>query len=457
MERWKKGLFFLVASIGVFALFAVKNMQPDIPLKPALNKAKWVEITELKKESIAPIVTVFGLVEAKKNWQAVAEISGKMQHLSPLLEEGQIVTKGTEVARFELKDIELNLQKAASELEIKKAKIETLEQEEKNLKAVLVIERDGLAISEKEYKRQKNLKNKGLNSQSSLEKEQKNWLLQKSKVQELENRLALMPAEKRILLIEKETALISLAQIERELEKARIKLPFDARIGKVEVVENEYVSAKQLLFSANGLSGFEVEASISLHDYYRLFVNDFTQKQTDPLIDFADIKAKVKLENAGDITWPAYITRVSDTFSAKNASLSLFLAIELSQADKKARFPILFSGMFMAVELEGVPRMQWVVPERALRGNKLYLFDEGVLRIKPVKVLYRVAEKVVIQGQFKTGQKVVLNDLIPAVDGMALSVLPLKEGSSKAVILDKKNQQEMRNAEPMALSKGYDL
>ncbi len=424
MERWKKGLFFLVSSIGVFVLITVKNMQPEIPLKPALNKARWVELVELKKESIAPIVTVFGLVEAKQKWQAVAEISGKIQLLSPLLEEGQIVSKGTELARFELEDIELNLQKAANELEIKKANIETLLQEEKNLNAILLIEQDGLAISEKEYTRQKNLKNKGLNSQSSLEKEQQNWLLQKSKVQELKNRLALIPAEKQILLIEKDAALISLAQIEREREKAYIRSPFDARIGKVEVVENEYVSANQHLFSANGLSGFEVEASISLHDYYRLFVNDFTKKGIDPLTDFADIKASVKLEDAKGIKWPAIITRISDTFSAKKASLSLFLSIEPNQNDDKTHFPILFSGMFVAVTLRGVPRMQWVVPEKALRGNKLYLFDKGRLRIKPVEVLYRVNEKVVIQGEFEKGQQVVLNDLIPAVGGMALSVLP---------------------------------
>ncbi len=424
MERWKKGLFFLVSSIGVFVLITVKNMQPEIPLKPALNKARWVELVELKKESIAPIVTVFGLVEAKQKWQAVAEISGKIQLLSPLLEEGQIVSKGTELARFELEDIELNLQKAANELEIKKANIETLLQEEKNLNAILLIEQDGLAISEKEYTRQKNLKNKGLNSQSSLEKEQQNWLLQKSKVQELKNRLALIPAEKQILLIEKDAALISLAQIEREREKAHIRSPFDARIGKVEVVENEYVSANQHLFSANGLSGFEVEASISLHDYYRLFVNDFTKKGIDPLTDFADINASVKLEDAKGIKWPAIITRISDTFSAKKASLSLFLSIEPNQNDDKTHFPILFSGMFVAVTLRGVPRMQWVVPEKALRGNKLYLFDKGRLRIKPVEVLYRVNEKVVIQGEFEKGQQVVLNDLIPAVGGMALSVLP---------------------------------
>ncbi len=429
MERWKKGLFFLVSSIGILALFTVKNIQPEIPLKPALNKAKWVEVTELKKELIAPKVTVFGLVEAKENWQAVAELNGKIEFLSPLLEEGQFVNKGSELARFELKDIALNLQKAASELERKNVNIETLLQEEKNLRAVLLIEQDGLALSEKEYNRQKNLKNKGVNSQSSLEKEQKNWLLQKSKVQEIKNRLALIPAEKRILLIEKEAALISLAQIEREREKAHIKMPFDGRISKVEIVENEYVSANQFLFSANGLSGFEIKASISLHDYYRLFVNDFTKKEIDPLIDFADIKASVKLEDVKDIRWPASITRVSDTFSAKNASLSLFLSIEQNQADKKARFPILFNGMFVAVELKGVSRMQWVVPEKALRGNKLYLFEEGVLRIKTVKVLYRVNEKVVIQGQLQAGQQVVLNDLIPAVDGMALAVLPSNESA----------------------------
>ena len=77
--------------------------------------------------------------------------------------------------------------------------------------------------------------------------------------------------------------------------------------------------------------------------------------------------------------------------------------------------------MFVKAEIEGLANPSWVVPERALHGDKIYLMDESQrLKVVNVEVLYRRDNQVVIRGEFKTGDKLVLNDVLPAIEGMLL-------------------------------------
>ncbi len=451
MENSKKWLFFLISGIGVLLFFTLKNSHPEIPLKPALTKTKGVDVLTLKKEVIAPVITAFGRVEVKDTWQGVAQISAEIDYLHPQLEVGQYLSKGTELVRFNVIDSELAQQKKAADVLIKKAKLAAFEQEEKNQRAILVIEQESLVISKKEYQRQKNLKTKGLNSQSSLEKEQKAFLLQKIKVQELQNKLALMPTEKRILSAELDNALIALKQSLREIEKARVVLPFNARISRVDVVENEYVAAKQTLVSANGLAHFEVAAQISVADYFHLFSDYFTQTEKKKRAPFAlnQISAKVILQTGSlTKTWPARLVRVSDTLTPDQGTLAVFLVIEqvlnqqTSGSNQQVFFPEIFNDMFVSIELKGKPALQWVIPEKALRGDKLYFFDEGKLRIEQVDVLFRLDDKVIIGGNFKEGAPLVITDLIPAVDGMGLSILTLDGKTQETHSLEKNTIKE---------------
>ncbi len=66
----------------------------------------------------------------------------------------------------------------------------------------------------------------------------------------------------------------------------------------------------------------------------------------------------------------------------------------------------------------------WVIPERALHGDKIYLVDENnALQILSVTVLFRRAGKVAIGGELSSQQQLIVNDLLPAVSGMALQVV----------------------------------
>lgn len=123
------------------------------------------------------------------------------------------------------------------------------------------------------------------------------------------------------------------------------------------------------------------------------------------------------------------MARVSETVDANQATAGVILEIEQDYRElNPTSLPPLVNGMFVRAYIEGQANPNWVIPERALHGNKIYLMDEqNRLRIVPVTVLFRRDNQVVIDGELSHGQKLIVNDLLPAIEGMQL-----KEASSEA-------------------------
>ena len=56
----KKPLFFPALAVGVIGLVVAINLKPDLPTKPAGDRARLVETVSLEKQMIAPLAVGFG-------------------------------------------------------------------------------------------------------------------------------------------------------------------------------------------------------------------------------------------------------------------------------------------------------------------------------------------------------------------------------------------------------------
>jgi len=86
--------------------------------------------------------------------------------------------------------------------------------------------------------------------------------------------------------------------------------------------------------------------------------------------------------------------------------------------------PPLSKGMFVNVVMRGKKSMQRVlVPRSAVRANTVYVADEdNRLRRRSVKILFSQGDISVVEQGLEPGERVVVTDLVPAVDGMLLQV-----------------------------------
>ena len=426
MKISKKLLFFPALAVGVIGLVVAINFKLDLPTKPAGDRARLVETVSLEQQMIAPLAVGFGRVVPKVEWKAIAEVTGQIVYRHPDLEKGQIIAAGTEVLKIDPLDYELKLVQAEADLKSSQTSLAKLNQEEDNLKQTLKIEKNRLVISNKELQRRQDLRKKGLTSQSDVDLQQQSALSQQKLVLDIANQIALMPDEKRVAEAVIKVNVSKVKEAQRSLDKTTITLPRAMRIAQVDIEQNQVVNIQQEMFIAHGINVMEVEAQLSIHDMQTL-ASSFNQFPRDaagiPNPYEAPIKASIQLNSGNlNLSWPAKVARISETVDENQATAGIILEIaqDYSQLQPDSATPLV-NGMFVKAEIEGVANLSWVVPERALHGDKVYLMDDNQrLQVVNVEVLYRRDNQVVVSGQLQAGDKLILNDVLPAIEGMLL-------------------------------------
>ncbi|WP_333913630.1 efflux RND transporter periplasmic adaptor subunit [Vibrio coralliirubri] len=442
MKINKKLLFFPALAVGVIGLVAAINLKPDLPTKPAGDRARLVDTVSLEQQLIAPLAVGFGKVVPKVEWKAIAEVTGQIVYRHPDLEKGQVIPAGTVVLKVDPLDYELKLIQAEADLKSSQTSLAKLNQEEDNLNQTLKIEKNRLVISNKELQRKQDLRKKGLTSQSDVDLQQQSALSQQKLVLDIANQIALMPDEKRVAEAVIKVNVSKVKEAQRSLDKTTITLPRAMRIAQVDIEQNQVVNLQQEMFIAHGINVMEVEAQLSIHDMQTL-ASSFNQFPRDaagiPNPYEAPIKASIQLNSGNlNLSWPAKVARISETVDENQATAGIILEIaqDYSQLQPDSATPLV-NGMFVKAEIEGVANLSWVVPERALHGDKVYLMDDSQrLQVINVEVLYRRGNQVVVSGELQAGDKLVLNDVLPAIEGMLL-----RESNSEEAELESDTQE----------------
>ena len=426
MKINKKLLFFPALAIGVITLVLAIKLKPDLPIQPASDRARLVDTVPLQLRAMAPQAIGYGKITPKVEWKAIAEVTGKIVYRHPKLEKGQILQTGTEILRIDPLDYQLKLVQAQADLKSAQTSLAKLNQEEQNLRQTLKIERNRLVIANKELERKQNLLTKGLISQSDVDQQEQSVLSQRKLALDIENQIALMPEEKQLAEALVKVNLSKVEEAQRSLAKTIITLPNDLRIAQVDVEQDQVVNLQQTMVTAHGIDVMEVEAQLSIHDMHTLAssIGEFNRDTSGiPQPDMTFIDASIELSSGNmQASWPAKVSRISETVDLNQATAGVILEIEQDYRDlNPGSVPPLVNGMFVRAFIEGQQNPSWVIPERALHGDKIYLMGEdNKLEIKPVSVLYRRDNQVIIDGQLKQGDKLILNDLLPAINGMLL-------------------------------------
>ncbi len=426
MSLSRKLLFFPFLAVGIGLLvFAVKS-QKDLPVEPVAERARLVDVVTLEKTPIAPTVIGYGQLTPKSEWKAISEVTGQVLFRHPDLEKGKILEAGTEVLRIDPIDYQLKLAQAEADLSTSKTNLKKLTLENANLKETIKIEESRLVLSEKELSRKQNLVSRGLASQSDVDAQQQSYLSQQKLVQEMRNTLTLFPEEKSAAEAAVRVSEANVKQAKILLDKTIISLPTTMRIAQVEIERNQVVNMQQSMFTGHSIATLEVEAQLSIHDLQTLATTVGakeipTYNNVLPALD--KMSATVTLSSGQLVAeYPARVARLSDSVDVNQATVGVILEIEQDLSDNASQAkPVLVNGMFVMAKITGAEQELLHIPERALHGDRVYVMDEqDTLDIRQVRVLYRQQQQVIIEGDIAEGDRLVVNDLLPAIEGMKL-------------------------------------
>ncbi|GAA4875579.1 efflux RND transporter periplasmic adaptor subunit [Ferrimonas pelagia] len=407
---------------GLLVLILAVVLRPSAPVNEAYDRARLVEVTALQQAELAPQITGFGRVQPKVIWQAVAELGGPVRTRHPELETGRLLKQGTVLLEVDPLEYELRLAQAEADGNAARAQLTRVDQNASNLRDSLELEQGRLSLAQAETERQASLKAQGLVSSSELDSQRQSLLAQRKLVQELENQLRLLPDDRKVAQAQLKVAQAAVADARRRLSQTRILMPFDGRIAAVNVETDQVISANQVLVEVHGIDQMEVEAAVSLHDMRSLLTGSGSVGGD---IDVAalGLSASVQLDTGRfQANWPARVIRVRESVDPTQATVGVVLAIEQDYGELDlATRPPLIAGLFVSAQIRAPQQSAYVVPARALRGDKLYVMTAAQqLRIVPVEVRFRQGDQVAIHGEFVEGEQVILNDLLPAVAGMSL-------------------------------------
>jgi RND family efflux transporter MFP subunit len=417
--HWKTFLFLPPILVAI-ALFGLAVKSKTIPERLDIKEqATSVRVIEVKPMALVPRAIGYGTVEPGRSWEAVAEVQGRVVYVNPRLKEGNILEAGEVIILVDPRDYEL----AISQLD---AQLQELVVQEKNTRALLVIEERTATLAKKELERKIKLLKKGSSTQTSVDTAERTVIASRQATQSHRNILALIPTSRQVLLDKLEIARLDLARCE-------IVTPFALRISKTQTELAQYISKGKVIATGDGIESADITAQLSLDKMISLIdpkhsENASRSKITSQLPKMMGLTAEVRLRTGEHtLTWPAQLSRIKQTIDPNTRTIGIVVTVDKPYAMARPGIrPPLTRNMFVEVELRGSPKQdQLVIPRTALHGRNVYILNaQNRLTRQKVEIAFFQGHMAILESGLEQGMILIVSDLIPAVDDMLLDPIP---------------------------------
>lgn len=439
MKTWLKKPIILpiLVVLGVLALIIIKSGKSAPTAGTVKEYATPVETQSLQATSITPYAIGYGTAKPSSNLNVPAEVSAEISWIHPKLKQGANLKAGTEVVKFETRDIELTLSKTKADLTSQSTRVAELDLEERNAEQQLQLSQQKYELAKAEYERKKALAKQGAIANSTVDTEQRNLITQETDLENMKLKLALYPKQRELLGSEIKIAKAQIEEQERNLSRTRVFLPFNARIGSVNVEKGSFISKGSTLFVAQGKNNMEILTQIPAKKMLPLLSHAIGKKVSDSTASLQKklgLKAKVFwVDGPESAFWSAKVLRSNDSIDSKTRSIGLIVGIDNAVEQEVIGIrPPIFKGMYLKVEITGNSFNAIKIPRSALHQGNLYLMNnENRLVIEKAQVAFVQGDEAIL-SQAPSLASLILTDLIPAVHGMLLQPVPVTSQNTTA-------------------------
>lgn len=416
-------------ALGVAMLVILVGGRQAPERLPPSEHARKVRVITVPSVTVVPRALGYGIVQPATVWEAVAEVSGRILEINPLLRKGSILPRGAVLLRLDPADYQLAAAQIEAYMGGVRAQLAEIGIKGENTRASLAIEERGLQLSLNDIERKRQLLERKAVSQAAVDQEERNVLGHRQSVQALENILNLIPAERQILESQLAVLRAQMEDVQLDLQRTIVTAPFDGRIAEVNVERTQFVRLGTVMAVIDGIDVAEVTAQLSVDKILGVVSADdrpdFSAASiAEELPDLLGLDPVVRLR-AGDrvLEWAARLARISDTVDPQTRTIGVIVAVDdpYTQGRPGVR-PPLTKNMFVEVELRGRPRDgQVVVPRSALHDDRVFIVGpDNRLEIRAVDVTFEQANFAVIGNRLQAGERVVVSDLVPAISGALL-------------------------------------
>lgn len=382
-EKWRKvvlPIVFLLAGFAGMQLMVYSRSSPKKEVREPPGVL--VEVQDVKRGKMRVVVTGTGTVGPRQEASITPQVGGKITYLSPGFVAGGRFGKGDLLFRIEDADYRLAIDRAKATLAKAQFDLATVEGQAR----VARIEWDRLHLEDKSEP----------------------------------NPLVLYEPQLKNARANVESAKAALGQAELDLARTSVYAPFPCLIRSEEIDLGQYVTTGKSVATVAGTDAVEIVVPLPLEDLQWVAI---PRRGADG----NGAPAKVRLA-VGDriFTWKGKVVRSLGEVDPRGRMARVVIAVanpyNLGRGPGRNRHDLEI-GMFVDVEITGGEVSGvFTIPRSALRdGDTVWTMDgEKKLRIKPVTVVRRAQDTVIVRDGIDEGDPVVLTNVAGAVDGMKL-------------------------------------
>jgi RND family efflux transporter MFP subunit len=383
-KKQKTFQFILALALIIAGIIGFKAM---LASKPSLEKTKQVAplpIARTMTVNTGPMqitLTGHGTVRPVEEIKLVPQVSGKVVWISPALVNGGSFKNGDLLLSIDPADYEIAVT-------LKEASV-------KNAESIFK-----LTIEESEASRH--------------EWAQINPDIEPPALVAKTPQLAAVQAK-----LEAEKANLKKAQL--QLERTKLRAPFNGRVSNENVDMGQYVSPGQSLATLYATDAAEIVVPMEDRDLFWFNVPGFTMD--DPEGSAAEVSGQVAGQK---LFWKGRVVRSEGEVNERTRMVHVVVQVEKPYAKK----PPLAVGVFVTVNIKGsFLEKAVIIPRSALHpDNKVWVVDEkGNLEFRDVDIARFSTRGVVIQGGLSDGEQIVVSPLKAVSDGMQVRPVLVKK------------------------------
>ena len=373
-------LTIITLVLGISGAMLLVKFKTKAISKPSERKLPNVKVLNTKTSSHTFKIVSQGTALPRTTILLISEVSGKVVSVSDKFNAGKFFQKDDLLLEIDPRDYELSL--AQARLKVAQADLR-LQMEEKEA-----------TVSRKEWK----LLNQG-----------KPTGLQAREPQLAEARATLDAAK-----ATEESAL-------RNLDRCRIRAPFDGMISKANVRPGQFVSAGIQLGEIFATDVSEVRLPLSTSDLS--FIN--LPKPNEPLnIDQAPKVILINKVGEESQEWIGSIVRSEENVDPINRMVYVVAKVDDPYSLKNNNKTPLRRGTFLKATINGrIAKKIIAIPRTALRGKgRVWIAEDGKLIYRKVKPVYLDENLAIISEGIDSNEQIIVSLLAGVIDGMGIKI-----------------------------------
>jgi len=412
----------VVLAVCAAAAFYLLSTAPRPERKPPRPVVPAVEVLEVQPVDYQVMVTASGTVTPRTQSDLVSQAAGRIVQVSRNFRTGGFFERDEVLVAIDPAEYELavaNLEAALSGVDARLAELETTAA---NLKKSLVIDTQQLELAERQFRRHSKLRQQGTVAQSLMDESEREFLLRKASIQNLNNSLRLIPAQRRVLEAERQLKQAQLGTARLDLERTQVRAPYAGRVLEKGVDLGQSLSKGSVLATLYAVDFAEIRLAITDREaaFLDLPQGRVAEVATDALPPVT-LSATIGEHHQA---WPGRIVRSEGAVDARTRQLFLVAQVADPYASAAGLVPLKV-GQFVEAEIPGrVLNSVFILPRKAVRADDEVLVitpDERIQR-RRLDVVWSDKKSVVARAGLNAGERISLTSLPYAPDGAQVRV-----------------------------------